>query len=94
MMATVIFKGKEWHTNGELPLVCHPAPAFLLTKTDLTDIAPQDMTGKKVILNIFPSIETPVCAASVKRFNAEIAKMDNTEYIVCLQRSAVCPFPL
>jgi thiol peroxidase len=85
MMATVIFKGKEWHTNGELPLVGATAPGFLLTKTDLTDIAPQDMTGKKVILNIFPSIETPVCAASVKRFNAEIAKMDNTD-ILCVSK--------
>lgn len=84
-MATVIFKVKEWHTNGELPLVGDNAPNFLLTKTDMTDIGLQDMTGKKMILNIFPSIETPVCARSVKRFNAEVAKMDNTE-ILCVSK--------
>ena len=69
-MAEITLKGNPIHTCGALPPVGAPAPDFLLTKTDLADIALRDFAGKRVVLNIFPSIDTPVCAMSVRRFNA------------------------
>jgi thiol peroxidase len=76
-MAQITLKGDPIHTIGELPKVGDKAPDFLLTKTDLSDISLKDVSGKKVILNIFPSIDTPVCSLSVTRFNKEISKFDN-----------------
>ncbi|MDX2441475.1 MAG: thiol peroxidase [Desulfobacterales bacterium] len=76
-MAQITFKGDPVHTIGELPKIGDKAPDFLLTKTDLSDISLKDVSGKKVILNIFPSIDTPVCSISVARFNEEISKFDN-----------------
>jgi len=76
-MAQITFKGEPVQTVGELPKVGVKAPDFLLTKTDLSDISLKDVSGKKVILNIFPSIDTPVCSISVARFNEEISKFDN-----------------
>jgi len=70
-MAQITFKGDPVHTIGELPKVGDKAPDFLLTKTDLSDISLKDVSGKKVILNIFPSIDTPVCSISVARFNCD-----------------------
>ena len=80
-MAQITFKGDPVHTIGELPKVGDKAPDFLLTKTDLSDISLKDVSGKKVILNIFPSIDTPVCSISVTRFNEEISKFNNTVVI-------------
>lgn len=68
-MATTNFKGSPVQTNGELPKVGTKAPDFRLVKGDLSEVTLADFAGKKVILNIFPSIDTGVCAASVRNFN-------------------------
>ena len=88
-MAKITFKGSPVSTAGELPKVGEQAPDFVLTKTDLTDISLKDVAGKKVVMNIFPSIDTPVCATSVRRFNAEIDKYNNA-VVLCI--SADLPF--
>jgi thioredoxin-dependent peroxiredoxin len=77
-MAQTTFKGSPVRTSGNLPAVGAQAPDFKLTKTDLSDVSLKDFAGKKVILNIFPSIDTPTCAASTRRFNQEAAKLPNT----------------
>ena len=88
-MAEITLKGNPFHTCGTLPPVGAPAPDFLLTKTDLSDISLKDFSGKKIVLTIFPSIDTPVCAMSVRRFNAEAAGLNNTA-VLCV--SADLPF--
>ena len=77
-MADIKFKGNPIHSVGSLPAVGSKAPDFKLTKTDLSDVSLKDFAGKKVILNIFPSIDTGVCATSVRRFNQEAAGLANT----------------
>lgn len=72
-MATITLKGNEIHTNGELPAVGSDAPLFTLTGADLSPIAASDFKGKKVVLNISPSLDTGVCAMAAKKFNAEVA---------------------
>jgi thiol peroxidase len=72
-MATVTFKGTPVKTSGELPRVGSKAPDFVLTGADLSDVKLSDYAGRPVVLNIFPSIDTPVCAVSVRRFNKEAA---------------------
>jgi len=84
-MAKITFKGNAAHTAGTLPAVGSAAPDFKLTKSDLSDASLKDYLGKKVVLNIFPSLDTPVCAASVRRFNAEASKLDNT-VVLCISR--------
>ena len=81
-MTQITFKGNSVKTIGELPKVGDKAPDFLLTKTDLSDISLKDVSGKKVIFNIFPSIDTPVCSTSVRRFNEEIGKFNNA-VVIC-----------
>ncbi|MDY6791857.1 MAG: thiol peroxidase [Thermodesulfobacteriota bacterium] len=76
-MAQITLKGDPVHTIGELPKVGDKAPDFLLTKTDLSDISLKDVSGKKVILNIFLSVDTSVCSISLARFNEEIKKFNN-----------------
>jgi len=76
-MAQINFKGKPVQTSGELPGINTKAPAFSLTGTDLTEISLADFAGKKVVLNIFPSVDTPVCAMTVCKFNAEIDRCEN-----------------
>jgi thiol peroxidase len=88
-MATITFKGSPVETIGALPAVNTKAPDFSLAKTDLSDVSMNDFTGKQLILNIFPSIDTPVCAASARRFNEEAGKLDNT-LVLCI--SADLPF--
>ena len=88
-MATITLGGTPIHTSGELPAPGTKAPDFLLTKTDLSDVSLKDYAGKRVVLNIFPSIDTAVCATSVRRFNAEIDKIANA---VCLCASLDLPF--
>ncbi|WP_339136506.1 MAG: thiol peroxidase [Candidatus Electrothrix sp. GW3-4] len=90
-MAQVTFQGTPVNTTGELPAVGQAAPDFSLTKTDLNDVSLGDYKGKKLVLNIFPSVDTPVCAASVRRFNDEAGKLENTE-ILCISRDL--PFAL
>lgn len=88
-MATITLHGKTLDTVGTLPAPGSPAPDFTLTKTDLSDCTLADFPGKTVVLNIFPSIDTPVCAASVRRFNQEAGQRDNT-VVLCI--SADLPF--
>ena len=88
-MATITLKGNPINTNGNLPAVGASAPAFTLTGVDLADIGLDAFVGKTVVLNIFPSIDTPVCAASVRRFNAELDKLGN---VAVLCASADLPF--
>ncbi|MBK7174550.1 MAG: thiol peroxidase [Bacteroidales bacterium] len=84
-MATVTFKGNPISTFGELPVVGSQAPDFDLVKNDLSDIKLGDFIGKRVVLNIFPSLDTGVCAASVRRFNVEASKLENT-VVVCVSK--------
>jgi thiol peroxidase len=88
-MAQITFGGNPVHTEGELPAVGAKAPSFRTTKSDLSDITLEDFAGNKVVLNIFPSIGTGVCAASVRKFNQEAANLDNT---VILSVSRDLPF--
>ncbi|MFN0117368.1 MAG: thiol peroxidase [Elusimicrobiota bacterium] len=82
-MAKITFKGNPLNTKGDLPKVGSKAPDFVLTKTDLSDVSLKDFSGKKVVLNIFPSIDTPVCQTSVRKFNEEASKLANT-VVVCV----------
>jgi len=84
-MAQTALKGNPVNTSGELPAVGGDAPDFTLTGTDLTDIKLGDYAGKKVVLNIFPSIDTPVCALSVRKFNTEITRYPGTA-VICVSR--------
>ena len=68
-MATITLKGNPIHTNGELPAVGAAAPTFNLTAVDLSDKGLEDFAGKKKLLNIVPSLDTPVCAVSTEKFN-------------------------
>lgn len=88
-MATVTIKGSQIETYGNLPLVGSAAPEFKLISKDLEEITLDSLKGKKIILNIFPSIDTPVCATSTRRFNKEAASLKNT-IVVCV--SADLPF--
>lgn len=72
-METVYFKGNECHTCGNLPLVGSTAPDFSLVTPELKEVGLSDFPGKKIVLNIFPSLDTPVCATSVRRFNEKAA---------------------
>ncbi|MGC8762137.1 MAG: thiol peroxidase [Acidobacteriota bacterium] len=76
-MATITLKGHPIHTSGELPPVGSLAPGFLLTRGDLTDATLADFAGKRKLLNIVPSLDTGVCAASARRFNQEAAAVPN-----------------
>jgi thiol peroxidase len=84
-MATVTLKGNPITTSGNLPAVGSKAPDFSLVKVDLSNVALKDFAGKKLILNIFPSIDTPTCATSVRRFNVEAAKLADT-VVLCVSR--------
>lgn len=84
-MATVTLKGNEIHTLGTLPKSGSDVPAYSLVKNDLSVISNEDFSGKKVVYNIFPSIDTGTCAASTRRFNQEAASLENT-VVVCVSR--------
>ncbi len=84
-MALITFKGNQIHTSGSLPKVGTLAPNFSLTKSDLSSVTLAEFKGKKVVLNIFPSIDTPVCASSVRRFNEEASKLKDA-VVVCISR--------
>ena len=88
-MAEVTIGGNPSNTNGDLPAVGADAPAFTLTKGDLSDLTNADLAGQNVVLNIFPSVDTPTCAQSVRTFNERAAGLDNTT-VVCI--SADLPF--
>ena len=84
-MATVTFKGSEVQTNGSLPAVGTIAPDFKLVGAGLNEISIADFKGKRVVLNIFPSIDTGVCAASVRNFN-KMAAADDNVVVICVSK--------
>ena len=88
-MAQVTLGGNPIHTNGDLPAVGAKAPDFKLTSGDLKDLTLADFKGKKKILNIVPSLDTPVCATSTRKFNETAGKLPNTVVLVV---SADLPF--
>jgi len=88
-MANVTLKGNEIHTSGSMPEVGSLAPDFKGVKSDLSELSLSDLKGKRVVLNVFPSLDTSVCAASVRRFNKEAASLNNT---VVLAVSKDLPF--
>ncbi|HDP88663.1 MAG TPA: thiol peroxidase [Thioalkalivibrio sp.] len=90
-MAKITLQGNEIHTNGELPAVGSQAPAFTLVNTDLQDVTLDTFKGKKKLLNIVPSLDTPVCATSTKKFN-DFAKDRND--VVMLVIAADLPFAM
>lgn len=88
-MAQITLKGTPIHTSGDLPEVGAAAPAFTLVRTDLSEVSGKDLAGQRVVLNIFPSLDTPTCAASVRKFNARADEKPDT-MILCV--SADLPF--
>jgi thiol peroxidase len=84
-MAKITFKGNAINTAGTLPANGASAPDFKLVKTDLSDVTLNNFKGKKLVINIFPSLDTGVCAASVRKFNAEAEKLPNT-VVLCISR--------
>jgi thiol peroxidase len=82
-MAQVTLKGNPIHTAGDLPKAGSPAPAFVLTRKDLSEISLPDFKGQRIVLNIFPSVDTPTCATSVRTFNAKASGMPNT-VVLCV----------
>ena len=88
-MARTALKGDAINTSGDLPAVGAAAPAFTLTAKDLGSVSSGDLVGGRVVLNIFPSVDTGTCAASVRAFNERAAGLDDTT-VVCV--SADLPF--
>ncbi len=84
-MATVTLGGTPFAISGDLPAAGDAAPDFTLTGGDLGDISLGDYAGQRLILNIFPSVDTPVCAASVRRFNEEAAALEGVS-VLCVSR--------
>ncbi|GLH74693.1 putative thiol peroxidase [Geothrix limicola] len=77
-MATLTLNGNPIHTCGELPLPGHATPPFTLTRTDLSEVSSVDLEGKRVVLSIFPSLDTATCAQSMLTFNALTADLSDT----------------
>jgi thioredoxin-dependent peroxiredoxin len=88
-MATVTLKGTPFHTNGDLPALGAKAPDFKLVDGDLKDVSLASYQGKKKVLNIVPSLDTPTCATSTRKFNEKAASLANTVVLVV---SADLPF--
>ena len=84
-MAQITLKGDTIHTVGELPSKGEKAKDFTLVKTDLSRVSLDDFKAKKLVLNIFPSLDTGTCAASVRKFNEAAAGLDDTE-VLCISR--------
>jgi thiol peroxidase len=84
-MATITLGGNPINTSGELPKVGSKAPNFNLVKNDLSIATLADFAGTKLVLNIFPSIDTGTCATSVRTFNAKASSLDNTK-VLCISR--------
>lgn len=82
-MKEVTFMGAPMNVPGDMPAIGSQAPDFILAAQDLSDIKLSDFKGKRVVLNIFPSLDTDVCAASVRRFNVDASKMPNT-VVLCV----------
>jgi len=88
-MSQVTLHGNPVQVSGVLPLAGKTAPAFTLVGKDLADVTLATFAGKRKVLNIFPSVDTPTCATSVRKFNAETSQLDNT-VVLCI--SADLPF--
>jgi len=88
-MATVTLDGNACNTNGELPAVGGTAPDFHLVDGKLGDVHLADYSGKRLLMNIVPSLDTPTCAISTKKFNDYAADRDDVEVLVI---SADLPF--
>jgi len=82
-METIRFKGIPCHTYGPLPRIGEKAPCYTLVTPDLSEIRCNDFDGRKVVLNIFPSLDTDVCAMSVRRFNEEAARIPDVA-VLCV----------
>ena len=84
-MTQITFKGSPVTTQSELPNVGSKAPAFALVGTDLQPVKLSDLKGQRVVLNLFPSLDTGVCATSVRTFNEKAASLENTT-VLCISR--------
>jgi thiol peroxidase len=90
-MAQVSLQGNPCNTNGDLPAVGSDAPAFTLSNGDLQDVTLADFAGRKKLLNIVPSLDTPVCATSTRKFNEHAAGRDDLAVLII---SADLPFAM
>ena len=84
-MATVNLRGNPIHTSGELPEVGAQAPDFTVTGGDLSDVTLDQFAGKQLILNIYPSVDTPTCAASTRAFNERVGGRDDAA-VLCVSQ--------
>jgi thioredoxin-dependent peroxiredoxin len=84
-MASITLGGNPINTSGELPKTGSKAPQFQLVKNDLSIASLEDFAGSKLVLNIFPSVDTGTCAASVRHFNESASKLENTK-VLCISR--------
>ncbi|MGV1089586.1 MAG: thiol peroxidase [Mycobacterium sp.] len=89
-MAQITLRGNPVNTVGDLPAVGSTAPAFALTGTDLSTVTNEKFSGKALLLNIFPSVDTPVCATSVRKFNEQASASGLT--VLCVSKDL--PFAL
>ena len=90
-MATTAFKGNPVQTTGELPATGSAAPTIDLVRADMSEVTSDSLSGRRVVLNIFPSVDTGVCATSVRKFNELAAGLENTT-VVCASKDL--PFAL
>jgi len=84
-MATITLQGNPFQTVGELPAVGSTAPGFKLTGVNLEDITLDQYKGQKVVLNIYPSVDTGICALSTRKFNEAANSLDNT-VVICVSK--------
>ena len=84
-MTDITLDGTPVHTHGSLPTVGTKAPAFTLVGNDLSPVTLADFAGSRLILNIFPSVDTGICATSVRTFNERAAGLENTK-VLCISR--------
>ena len=89
MTVQIGWRGEIVDVKGNLPVVGQKAPEFSLTADDLGEIQLADFAGQNLVLNIFPSIDTPTCATSTRRFNEELASLDNTA-VLCVSADPHC----
>lgn len=84
-MAIITLGGNPIHTNGELPQLQSKAPDFKLVQTDLSTVSLSDFSGSRLVLNIYPSIDTATCAMSTRKFNEKASGLSNTK-VLCIAR--------
>lgn len=90
-MATILLQGNEIHTSSKMPAVGTQAPDFILANKDLEDISLSKFKGKRKLISIVPSLDTPVCATSTKKFNEAVGKLEDS---VCIVVSSDLPFAM